>query len=268
MKSLFITYHDLYENTPVPGSLRTANMYHVSKATFVRHVQAIKASGKRVITIDDFLRSSQENLNCNDGSIIMTFDDGWRGAFEIAIPLLQEVGWKATFFVTKDFIGHNGFCNRENILEAAKAGMEVGVHGTTHRMLPSCSPEEVVREFIVCKSFLESILGKPIEFASLPGGDWSNTVASCAREAGLKCLCTSRPGINNVQTSPFNLARLVIRATMRDKDLSRYCRFNINKELLRWTLFEIPRRLFGMKNYARFRKWLIAGPENMRDKLI
>lgn len=251
MKSICIAYHDVYETVPVSGIPQTATMYHISKATFAGHLHAIKTSGRRVVTLGDFLSGGHDN------SVVITFDDGWKGAFEIALPLLEAAGLKATFFVTRDFVGRKGFCNRDMIIEAAKVGMEIGVHGTTHRMMSSCSHAEIAWEFAACKTFLESLLGKPVEFASLPGGDWNNTIAFCAKEAGLRCLYTSRPGINNARTSLFNLRRVAIRATTQDKDVFRYCHFNINRELVRWTLFQIPRWLFGMKNYARFRKWLM-----------
>ena len=42
-------------------------------------------------------------------SIFITFDDGWEGAFNIAMPILKEFGYRCTYFITKDFIGHEGF---------------------------------------------------------------------------------------------------------------------------------------------------------------
>lgn len=100
-------------------------MYHVPKDVFTQHLIAIKASGHRVIT-------ASESISSSDGeTVILTFDDGWRGAFETAVPLLIEFGFKATFFITQDFVGRKGFCDQGLILNAARAGMEVGVHGNS-----------------------------------------------------------------------------------------------------------------------------------------
>jgi peptidoglycan/xylan/chitin deacetylase (PgdA/CDA1 family) len=260
MRSVWLAYHDIYDTAPAPGLPQSATMYHVSKATFTRQLAAIEASGRRTITASECLNASTKD------AVVLTFDDGWRGAFEMALPLLQAMGWKATFFVTRDFVGRQGFCDPSMILKAAEAGMEIGVHGTTHRMLSSCSREEIMWEFTSCKGFLESMLNREIDLASVPGGGWDRSIVKCAKQAGLRGLCTSRPGINTTKTSPFNLRRVTIRATTADADLMRYCCYRMQKESARWALFQIPRSLLGMRNYTYVRRLLLGeGGERGRE---
>jgi len=261
-KSIWLTYHDVYHVEPLPGVPRYAAMYHVSKHTFTQHLSTILSLGRRLMTVSDFFQ-----YKTND-SVILTFDDGWKGAFEIALPILQKFGLKATFFITRDFVGRAGFCDHELILQAAQAGMEIGVHGTTHRMLSSCTREEMIWEFSACKAFLESLLGKQVESASMPGGDWNPKIVSCAKEAGLQSLCTSRPGINNTRVSPFNLRRVTIRDTTSDGDIQRYCRYHIQKEWLRWAALQAPCRLLGKRNYSRVRQWLLDTQKSRGDDLF
>jgi peptidoglycan/xylan/chitin deacetylase (PgdA/CDA1 family) len=252
MKSIWFMYHDIYQKEPMPGVPRSAAMYHVSRETFAQHLSAIQVSGLRVITASEFLKSHDSN------SVILTFDDGWRGAFETALPMLQEFGIKATFFITKDFVGHRGFCDRSLVSEAANAGMEIGVHGTTHRMLSGCSPEEIRWELSACKEFLESLFQQQIVSASMPGGDWNKVIASCAKEIGLKLLCTSRPGVNKPEVSLYNLRRVAIRESTSSLDIRRYCSYNARKELLRWTILQLPRATLGMKRYSLLRRRLLG----------
>ena len=205
MRSMWLMYHDVYTREPQAGVPRSASMYHLSQAAFLEHLRVIKASGRTVLTAREFLSGRAQE------SVVLTFDDGWRGAFEIAVPLLAEFGWKATFFVTRDFVGRDWFCERSMLVAAVEAGMELGVHGTDHRMLSACTRAEVAAQFSDCKAFLESIIGRPVEAASLPGGDVNDLIVSCARQAGLLSLCTSRPGINRGSTSPFALRRIAMR---------------------------------------------------------
>ncbi|HSF02333.1 MAG TPA: polysaccharide deacetylase family protein, partial [Solirubrobacterales bacterium] len=191
MSSVWLMYHDVHEAAPRPDVPRSAAMYHVSRAAFAGHLAAIRASGRRLLTVGDVLRRPDED------SVVITFDDGWRGAFDVALPMLVNEGWRATFFVTRDFIGRSGFCDGGVLVAAARAGMEIGVHGTTHRMLSACTRDEILAEFTRCKSHLEDLLSQPVSFASLPGGDASRTIVECAEQAGLRCLCTSRPGLNH-----------------------------------------------------------------------
>ncbi|MBE7548652.1 MAG: polysaccharide deacetylase family protein [Planctomycetia bacterium] len=262
MKSVWLMYHDVYREEPLQGIPRSASMYHVSEKIFKQHLSVIIASGRKVITITEFLKGNFED------SVVLTFDDGWRGSFEIAMPLLQKFGLKATFFITKDFVGRKGFCDRENILRAVSAGMEIGLHGTTHRMLASCSREEILWEFYTCKQFLESLLGQKIDSASLPGGDLNRIIIACTKEAGLKSLCASRPGINKIGTSLFNLKRVAIRESTSASEVQRYCNYNINKELIRWALFQVPYLLMGKKNYAYLRRWLLGERRGEGDILF
>jgi peptidoglycan/xylan/chitin deacetylase (PgdA/CDA1 family) len=261
-KSIWLTYHDVYHVEPLLGVPRYAAMYHVSKHAFTRHLSTILSLGRRLMTVSDFLKDNTKD------AVILTFDDGWRGAFEIALPILQAFDLKATFFITRAFVGREGFCDHELILRAARAGMEIGVHGTTHRMLSACTREEMVWEFAACKAFLESLLQKQVQSASMPGGDWNPKIASCAKEAGLTSLCTSKPGINNARVSPFNLRRVSIRRTTADLDVQRYCRYQIQREWLRWVALQAPCRLLGKRNYSRVRQWLLDTQKSRGDDLF
>jgi peptidoglycan/xylan/chitin deacetylase (PgdA/CDA1 family) len=252
VRSVWLMYHDVYSREPQSGVPRSASMYHLSQAAFLEHLRAIKASGRTVVTAREFLSSQPQE------SVVLTFDDGWRGAFEIAVPLLAEFGWRATFFITRDLVGRNWFCERSMLVEAVEAGMELGVHGTDHRMLSACTRAEVVAQFSDCKAFLESIIGRPVEAASLPGGDVNGMIVSCARQAGLRSLCTSRPGVNQGGTSPFALRRIGMRPSTGGAEISRYCQYNVRSELARWAVFQGPRTALGMRNYSRLRRWILG----------
>lgn len=252
MKSIWLMYHDIYEVRPVEAGPRTATMYHLPKDTFAKHISAIKELGCPVITVGEFL-SGRGSSN----SVVLTFDDGWRGAFEVAIPMLVEAGLRATFFRTRDFVGREGFCDSVMIIAAHKAGMEIGCHGSTHRMLSACSREEILWEWSSCKSFLESLLKHPVEYASLPGGDLNNQIIASARDCGLKAICTSIPGINNEVTDPFRIKRLAIRQNTDATTIKRYLRYQVVPEITRWSAFQIAPRVLGMRNYTKLRRWLV-----------
>jgi peptidoglycan/xylan/chitin deacetylase (PgdA/CDA1 family) len=255
-------YHDVYDREPQPGVPRSASMYHLSQAALLEHLEVIKASGRAVLNAREFLsRQPQE-------SVVLTFDDGWKGALEIAVPLLARFGWTGTFFITRDFVGREWFCDRSMLVEAAKAGMEIGVHGTDHRMLSACTPTEVLAQFKDCKEFLKSIIRRPVETASLPGGDVNGTIVSCARRAGLRALCTSRPGINRGSTSRFAFRRVAMRAGTGGAEIARYCRYDVRPELARWAVFQAPRAALGMRNYSRLRRWLLGEHSDQRNTIF
>jgi peptidoglycan/xylan/chitin deacetylase (PgdA/CDA1 family) len=261
-RSIWLAYHDVYRTEPAHGIPRSAGIYHVSKESFLRHMSAIRDAGRPVVTISEYLAGVAAD------SLVLTFDDGWSGAFENALPILQEVGWKATFFVTRDFVGRDRFCNKRMLVDAVEAGMEIGIHGTTHRMLSRCSAAELVWEFAACKNYLESLLGRSVQHASLPGGDWSPGVESCAIQAGFKSVCTSVPGFNILDASPFQLKRMAIKSGTRCSDIDRYCGYSCDREIWRWAFLQIPRRVLGVRNYVRLRKWIVDERDDNQSALF
>jgi len=231
-------------------------MYHISKQSFIKHLAIIKKSTLNVVGVSETLDNTDKN------SISISFDDGWEGAFNIAMPILKEFGYRCTYFITKDFIGREGFVDEKMIRMAAVAGMEIGVHGTTHRMLSNCSNDEIIWEFTNCKQYLESIIGQKVVSASMPGGDWNEIIASCAKKAGLKLLCRSKLGLNIPSTNLFNLKRIPIKESTSDSDIERYCQHNISKELIKSALYQLPKRILGMKRYSNFRRWVLGENNN------
>jgi len=255
-------YHDIYSDITAAHIPRSAAMYHIPKQSFVKHLTTIKESKLSVLTVSELLDRKKRS------TISLTFDDGWAGAFNIAMPILKEFGYRCTYFITKDFVGREGFIDEKKIIMAAEAGMEIGVHGTTHRMLSNCTKDEIIWEFTNCKEYLESLTGQKVVSGSIPGGDWNEAIISCASEAGLKIFCNSNPGINISNTNLFNLKRIPIKENTSDSTIQRYCQYNIYKELIKSALYQIPRRLLGMKRYSNFRRWLLGEKNNSMNEIF
>ena len=243
-------YHDIFLQSPRTFIPKSSNMYHISEQNFINHLNQLKISKLNVVPLSELL--------VEGNSMSLTFDDGWRGAFNIGLPILEDFGFKCTYFITKDFIGSRGFIDEEGIIRASEAGMEIGVHGTTHRMLSNCSNDEIVWEFSNCKKYLESLTGQNIISASMPGGDWNKNIASCVKRAGFKNLCSSEPGINYSHSDSFKLHRVAIKDGTTVADINRYCNNNIYKELIKSGLYNLPKKLLGMKKYSNLRRWILG----------
>src|SRR5437870_2983514 len=120
MGSLWLMYHDVYDHARASSDIpRSSAMYHVSADVFKRQLQTISQSEVSVTTVGQFMSGE----SAAEDTIALTFDDGWAGAFAVALPLLADYGWRATFFVTLTFMGRSGFCDRSMLRNAAAAGM-------------------------------------------------------------------------------------------------------------------------------------------------
>lgn len=128
--------------------------------------------------------------------VLLTFDDGAVGDYEIAAPLLESFGWRAHFFFTTDWVGRPGFVSKAQIRNLHERGHVIGSHSLNHpRQMASLSFREIVRQWSESCDALGSIIGRPVTVASVPGGSFSTDVARAAMVAGINTLFTSRPTV-------------------------------------------------------------------------
>lgn len=129
-----------------------------------------------------------------DGSLpcLITFDDGHVSQYEAALPILEQHGCKATFFVTPGWTGKDrAYMTAAQLRELYRLGHRIESHSWSHPMLTHCSPGDLHQELHRSKSALEDILGAPVAAISAPHGRWNDAVATACRDAGYSDLYTS-----------------------------------------------------------------------------
>jgi peptidoglycan/xylan/chitin deacetylase (PgdA/CDA1 family) len=81
----------------------------------MRHV----SSSYRVLTLGEAItRLEQDNLPPR--SLVITFDDGYADNAEVALPILQRYGLKATFFIASGFLDGGRMWN-DSVIECVRA---------------------------------------------------------------------------------------------------------------------------------------------------
>lgn len=250
-RSIWLGYHEITAADPRGDVPRTASLYHVRRDTFSHHLDLIRASGLPVLT-------ASESLAATTDHVVITFDDGWRGSLSVGVECLVAAGMRATFFVTRDFVGTRWFADRELLLAASQAGMEFGTHGCSHRLLAVSDERLVETELTDSKRYLEDLLARSIDTGSAPGGNWTGTLGRIAHGSGYSCFATSYPGINRPGDDRFQLRRLILKASTDLTTIARWLRFSIARDQLRQYAFDVVRRILGAQGYARLRRRLLG----------
>jgi len=100
-------------------------------------------------------------------AVSLTFDDGYPGQVETAIPILDARGFRATFFVHTDNVKLTWAANWDAWRAAAEKGHEVGSHSKSHlRLTQVKSPRLLRSEIEGSADLIEQQVGvRPISFA-------------------------------------------------------------------------------------------------------
>lgn len=244
--ALVLTFHGIQDQHGTFNVLHdpAANRYVVSSEFFEKAVN--KISTENCCTVTDFLYKSKRNC------VVLTFDDGLISDFEIVFPLLLERELKGSFFITVKNIGRNGFTSVPHLREMAKAGMEIGSHGLTHRYLVAMHREEALEEIRKSKERLEQQIGVKIKSFAPVGGHYHKWMVEAVKKSGYKVFASMVPGRTPKKGNPLFLRRNHIQAKHNTEYVSTLLEGS-NKVLwqnrLRYEFLQFPKRILGIKNY-------------------
>jgi peptidoglycan/xylan/chitin deacetylase (PgdA/CDA1 family) len=166
-------------------------LYHELRAEGSEYAYVVKTS--------EFARQVElfRRLQLGGGAGLMpgvTFDDGDVSNYEQALPVLQEFGVTARFFITVGWTAQRaGYMNWEQLRGLRAAGQEIGAHGWTHTLLTHCDPAQLKKELLDARLKLEDELGAAVTTISLPGGRYNQRVLEACREHGYTQVFTSVP---------------------------------------------------------------------------
>lgn len=184
MRAISLCLHDVLDTEQIkPG-----DVYTLTLADFSAHLRAIERQKPSIQTI-----ASRYHWG-NQVPVFLTFDDGTAGAYMFASAGLEDHGWRAHFFITTDWIGREGYMNRDQILDLHNRGHVIGSHSCSHpERMSHLAPQDLVREWKDSCEILSGIVKLPIKTASVAGGYYSQYVAQAAASAGIEVLFNSEP---------------------------------------------------------------------------
>lgn len=247
-----LMYHE------VPREALTAGYFAVPRDRFVAQLDAIRALGLSVCSLEEGLPRPVGGL------VALTFDDGHETHYQQVFPLLAERQVTATFFVTSSWVGTPGHVTWPQLREMAAAGMSVQSHTATHPFLSELNTAEAERELVTSKAAIEQEVGRPCTTLALPGGDTPRGwVAADYARLGYRCVATSCWGPNRLAAGllPPDGVRFVRRYTARrettDDLLRRLALAKVSAygwEGVRQAVLHVLRSTVGASRYAGWRR--------------
>ena len=203
-----LSYHHFAENCE-------SNLC-VSASVFDQQMRYLKNNGYRVITMRELLGFMQYRHAIPKKSIIITIDDGYRSAYDIAYPVLKKYGFTAALFIYTDYVGvSQSAITWDQLREMKTDGFEVGSHTISHcdltkKMAGESYPdyiERIKRELVDSKQIIDKELKQDTFCFAYPYSRYNASVLNLCEQAGYKIGVTVDRGGNAFFKDPLILDR-------------------------------------------------------------
>ena len=189
----------------------------VPPEVFVEHLKYLKEQGYNVVTAPQamiLLKSRQNVMN----TVVLTFDDGYEDNYTRVFPLLEQYGFRGSFYVIGENVGKT--LNRDGITkymtyaqlkEMHEQGMEIGSHTMSHDPLVAIKPNFLPWEIYQPLNLFYEKMGFWISGIAFPNGSYNDAVIAEIRkyfkyEYGFSGVSGCNT-LNIVRDRPFELRR-------------------------------------------------------------
>lgn len=219
--------------------------FNVSPEAFETQMKELVDMGCYFADPDEIYQYYQGKLQLPEKTVLITFDDGYRGVLQYALPILKKYHIKATLFVVTSFIGNTSFLTWDQLdLLAYSPLITIGSH--THRLhfyqknpsLPFTFPaivrfkisgetEEayqirIMNDLEKSRELLQQRYKKEIIYFAYPFGAHDNDSVNLVRKAGFKLAFSynsQQKKMMNRNSNQFMLERYPLFQYSTSKDL-------------------------------------------------
>jgi peptidoglycan/xylan/chitin deacetylase (PgdA/CDA1 family) len=238
--------------------------YAIAPDTYAAHMNALAREGYRAIGIDALIGWLEGGPALPASSIVVTFDDGFRGVREHALPVMERLGWPFTVFLVSDLIGQEDRWTRsanpagvtyplldaDEILDMQRRGVSFHSHTRSHASLPTLDDAALADQLGGSRTRLAELLGHDVTYIAYPFGHFDERVEAATRAAGYRAAFSTQPGFNRADLNRYRIRRLDVYGTDTPAMLLRKIRLGTNDGSLghaaRYYLDRLKNRLPGV----------------------
>jgi peptidoglycan/xylan/chitin deacetylase (PgdA/CDA1 family) len=179
-----LMYHYVSELPPDADAYRRD--LSVSPELFEAHLRYLDEAGYHPVTLSDVYLYLSQAYPLPEKPVVLTFDDGYRDAYEVVFPKLLDYGFPGTFFVlaTPAHYESEAYLTWAQMKEMADAGMAIEAHGRDHVDLRNRSYEYLVYQILGIKEAIEYHTGRTPHFFCYPSGQRDANVIKVLKSSG------------------------------------------------------------------------------------
>lgn len=231
--------------------------YCVTPDRFAEQVSFLARLGHRAVPAEALVAWLGGGEALNAGDFILTFDDGYKGVLDHAVPILESLNWPFTVFLVTDLLGQrdawprndgtagaaHSLLTADDVVRMASRGASFHSHTCRHRSLTALDDDELRRELTASRATLQQLLGAGERYIAYPYGHADERVAAAARVAGYAAGFSVQSGFNRIDVDRFRIRRLDVAGTDTPAMLLRKMKLGSNDGSRRAALRYMARRL-------------------------
>ncbi|ACO47452.2 putative polysaccharide deacetylase, precursor (plasmid) [Deinococcus deserti VCD115] len=151
----------------------------VSPETLRQRVMTLRSLGYRFVTSTEAASASRA-----DRVAVIQFDDGFESVYQLAFPVLRELGVPGTAYVIWSRLNQPGSMTTAQLAELRAAGWEIGNHSHSHATLSDLAPRGLQRELMPPSSQAGE---RPARCVAYPLNRHDARVRREAKRQGMQC---------------------------------------------------------------------------------
>jgi peptidoglycan/xylan/chitin deacetylase (PgdA/CDA1 family) len=180
---------------------------YVTPDEFRAQVSALAAAGYHAVTLDDVLQYWLHAVALPSKPVVFTFDDGYPGDWQYALPILRAHDWPAVLNL------QIGNLVPLHVRQLIAAGWQIASHTFTHPDLTTADATQLRHEVVDSRLWLERVYRVPVDTFCYPYGHYDDATVAMVRAAGYTAALTENPGAAAPSNGLLTLDRIRVGPT-------------------------------------------------------
>jgi len=166
----------------------------VKPLRFKAQMDFLASRGYTAVTMGEVYEAWENDGLVPEKPIVISFDDGYRGDYTDALPILSERDWPGVLNLELGALA-DGELTDEMIQAMLDAGWELDSHTVNHLDLTDLEGLALRREVEGSREILQKRFGVPVDFFCYPAGRFNQKTVRAVRKAGYLGAETTKPGL-------------------------------------------------------------------------
>jgi peptidoglycan/xylan/chitin deacetylase (PgdA/CDA1 family) len=182
----------------------------VQPEDFAAQMRYLHDHGYVTVSLYDLLYALTLGWPLPPQAVVITFDDGYRGLMQYAVPVMQPYGYTGTVFVVTELMDREfePYLTWPQAESLYARGWKIEPHTKTHDYLAGQSRDFQLYQMLGAMQTIEAHLGVVPRFFNYPAGKYDDVTLQLDRELGLWGAVTVEPGRTHTLDSLYTLTRV------------------------------------------------------------